>query len=144
MGPSLVLNKLNCKQQSVCVTAKQFLDKMHNVPCIKLNMFCFENSKIKKNKRLQKLKKILFELKQIKKYLDECNEINRLLNGICESYKHWIVYDGLLSLSDCVDILSSNKRLNELQKHVFYDCDVCRSKTMTTSHISDNFKIISV
>merc|ERR1712154_172848 len=107
--PAQVLNRLNCKKMSVCVDAKRFLDAMHNVSCIEVKMFCADNKKIKRNKRIGKLKQKLFELKQIKKRFGDCQYVG-------ECYQDEIVCDGLLSLKDCVDLLTSNRILDKLDK----------------------------
>jgi len=144
--PSLVLHKLNFKKQSVCRSAKRFLDTMYKVRCIDLNMFNVESSKIKKNKKLNKLKRILSEFEQFESYwMDnyECTKIDILMND-CKEY---IVCDGLLSLSDCVRILSSNKTLNamqtainELKKHIFSDCALCGLKRMKCANVCHQIK----
>merc|ERR1712129_464351 len=97
-------------------------------------MLSFDNEKIRKNKHLQKLKAVLFELKQIKKQFNDCMEIGKY-------YQDWIVVDGLLSLNDVIDIVQSNRILVKLEKiladlkmHVSNDCNVCKLNRMTTAH----------
>merc|ERR1711933_184531 len=129
--PYQVLTKLNYKSMSVCVAAKEFLEEMYNVPCITMSMFA-KNKKIEKNKKIKRLKKILFQLKYIKTYLNE--ECKDIIYKKYDEYKHWMIYDGLLSLKDCVDVLSKNilNKLEifseKLQKHIVNECNVCKLK----------------
>ena len=131
--PHRVLHDLDVKPATVCCAAKQYLDQMYNIPCITVEHFG-QASKVQNHKKIQQLKKILFELEHIKKYLDVCRDKTDLLDNIYPEYKPWIKHVNSLSLRDCVNILSFNTGdklqifSNKLQKHILIECDMCRGK----------------
>eukprot|EP01084_Bolivina_argentea_P158289 275748_1 len=103
---------------------------MYSIPCITLEEFG------QNNKRIQQLKKIMFELKHIACYLDVCRDKKELLDTIYCEYRHWMkdAAQGRISLRDCVNILSFDTAdklqvlSNKFQKHICVDCDMCRGK----------------
>ena len=131
--PHRVLHDLDCKPATVCCAAKQYLDQMYNIPCIQLSQFSQDN-KIQNNKKIIQLKKILFELTNIMKYINVCRDKNDLLDNIYNEYKPWLKHTDCLSLRDCVNIISFNTGdklqilSNKLQKHIKIECDMCRLK----------------
>ena len=55
--PHRVLHELDCRPSYVCCAAKQYLDRMHSIPCITLKEFG-QNEKVQNHPKLLKRKKV--------------------------------------------------------------------------------------
>ena len=64
--PHRVLHDLDCRPSYVCCAAKEYLDRMHSIPCLSLSDFA-QSQKVQSHPKVAALKKVVFELEEIKK-----------------------------------------------------------------------------